>query len=72
MASNGLVANPSKTTLMMLNNKTLEPVEIRVEVNTITQEKSSMLLGVQINDSETWDDQINGRGGVISALNQRL
>ena len=29
--------------------------EISVGVNTITQKKSSKLLGVQIDDSETWE-----------------
>ena len=74
MASNGLVANPKKTTLMILNhnNKSHTQVEVKVGQDTISQEKSSKLLGVIINESETWDDQINGRGGVVSALSQRL
>ena len=67
MASNGLVANPSKTTLMILNNnnKALDLVEVKVGSNMVTQQKSSKLLGVQINETETWEDQIKGKGGVI-------
>ena len=72
MASNGLVANPSKTTLMILNHKTDTPVEITVGGKTIIQEKSSKLLGVTINEKENWSTQINEKGGVISSLNQRL
>ena len=74
MASNGLVANPKKTTLMILNycNKAQDPIEVTVGSEKICQEKSSKLLGVIINDSETWEDQINGKGGVMSALSQRL
>ena len=50
MASNGLVANPHKTTLMILNYKSLnqDPIEVKVGTNTIKQEKSSKLLGVKI------------------------
>ena len=57
MASNGLVANPSKTTLMILNHKVETPVEIKVGQNTIKQEMSSKLLGVYINDKENWNTQ---------------
>ena len=74
MASNGLVANASKSSLMILNhyNKALDLVEVKGGANKVVQESSSKLLGVQINDSETWDDQINGKAGMVSALNQRL
>ena len=44
MASNGLVANPSKTCLMILNYKTKESVEIRVGDSIIKQEHKSKLL----------------------------
>ena len=40
-----------------------------VGVNTITQKRSSKLLGVQIDDSETWDKQIND---IISNLKEYL
>ena len=72
MASNGLVANPKKPTLMILNycNKNLPPVEVKVGSEIISQAKSSKLIGVTINESESWEDQINGKGGVVSSLNQ--
>ena len=59
---------------MILNytNKTQVPVEVTVGSEKISQSKSSKLLGVTINESETWEDQITGKGGVISALGQRL
>ena len=72
MASNGLVANPSKTTLMILNHNSDSAMEINVGGKTIIQEKSSKLLGVIINEKENWSTQINEKGGVISSLNQRL
>ena len=74
MASNGLVANSKKTSLMILNyqNKLNEPVVVNVGADKITQEKSSKLLGVIINESESWEDQISGIGGVLSSLSQRL
>ena len=72
MASNGLVANPSKTTFMLLNHKSESPVEIKVGGKNIAQEKTSKLLGVTINEKENWSTQINEKGGVVSSLNQRL
>ena len=72
MASNGLVSNPTKTTLMILNHKVQVPVEIKVGKVKIIQEISSKLLGVYINENEKWNTQINGKGGVISCLKQRL
>ena len=50
----------------------MDLIEVKVGANSITQQKSSKLLGVQINETKTWEEQINGKGGVVSALNQRL
>ena len=72
MASNGLVANPSKTTLMILNSKERTPLEIKVGDSTVNQVPTAKLLGVKIDESQKWKSQISGKGGVISALNQRL
>ena len=72
MASNGLKANPSKTTLMVLNGKNSAPMSITVGDSQVTQEKSAKLLGVQIDDDQKWSSQITGKGGVISSLNSRL
>ena len=46
MASKGLVAYPSKTTFMILNNnnKALDLVEVKVGANVVTQEKITKLL----------------------------
>ena len=59
MASNGLVANPSKTKLMILNHKSETPVEINVGGNKIVQEKSAKLLGVTINENENWSTHLS-------------
>ena len=46
MASNGLVANLSKTTLMIINYKSDTPVDINFGNAIIKQESSAKLLGV--------------------------
>ena len=71
MASNGLVANPTKTTLLVLNNRMEEEVKVKVGESYITQEKTTKLLGVNIDDELGWKNQVYGKGGVISTLNQR-
>ena len=72
MASNGLVANPNKTTLLILNNKGKEKVKIKIGEALISQVEDAKLLGVKIEDNQDWYKQIQGPGGVVSALNQRL
>ena len=73
MASNGLVANPSKTALLFLNSKEkCDPVEISIGTAKITQETSAKLLGMTLDDSQNWSTHFYGKGGVFSALNQRL
>ena len=75
MASNGLVANATKTTLMFLNEKkediTLEPRSIKVGSAKVLQEKNAKLLGVTIDDSQAWKSEIYGKGGLLSNLNSR-
>ena len=71
MASNGLVANPSKTTLLILNNRNGEEIEIKIGETKIKQDKEAKLLGVKIQDDQKWKVQIEGIGGVVSSLNQR-
>ena len=73
MASNGLVANPSKTALLFLNNKAKgDPIEINIGKVKITQEKSAKLLGMTLDDSQNWTTHFYGKKGVFSSLNQRL
>ena len=72
MASNGLVANPSKTTLMILNSKEKIPTEIRIGNAIVKQESSAKLLGVKIDESQKWKTQSSGKWGILSALIQRL
>ena len=47
-------------------------IKVKVGQATIKQEQSAKLLGIQIEDSQKWNEQINGVGGTISSLNQRL
>ena len=72
MASNGLKANSDKTTLMIINYKSEENVEIQIDNSKVTQEKSAKLLGIMVEDNLKWNNQIRGKGGVIPALNTRL
>ena len=79
MASNGLVANASKTALLFMNvggkkvlNGESQPIKIKVGNSVVTQVHSAKLLGMQIDDNQEWSSQITGQGGVISSLNSRL
>ena len=75
MASNGLVANPTKTVFMMLNNKKKENEgtrKITVGDHQIQESKSTKLLGMQIDNDQKWKSHFCGKGGLLSALNQRL
>ena len=63
MASNGLVANESKTVFMMMNNKksvTEEPRKIRIGNVEVTESTSSKLLGVVIDSDLKWRGHIFG------------
>ena len=74
MASNGLVANPKKTSLIILNQKVRkdEVIKIKIGNDYVSQEKSAKLLGVTFDSNQGWKTQIYGSGGVITSLNRRL
>ncbi len=73
MASNGLVANESKTVFMMINSKKYTEVEkIMICNSEVTESTSSKLLGMIIDNDLKWKVHIDGKGGVFSSLNQRL
>ena len=76
MASNGLVANQSKTVLMIMNNKITREeetlVKVRVRETLIEQEKSLKLLGIMIEENQGWKEHFMGKNGLISFLNKRL
>ena len=74
MASNGLVANPKKTTFIILNQRQRkeEIVSIKIGNEIVNQEKSAKLLGVSFDSNQGWKTQIYGSGGVIMSLNRRL
>ena len=55
MASNGLVANASKTTLIFFNAKLKEQVQtITVGNETVSSTKNARLLGITIDDNQKW------------------
>jgi hypothetical protein len=73
MASNGLVANPKKTSLMFLGTNKLatkESESLKIGKETVIQEFHVKLLGITIDSNQRWESQINGSGGVISAVTQ--
>ena len=73
MASNGLVANPNKTSFLMLNHKQKVPqLRLRIGREEVAREETATLLGVQFQDNQQWKTQIYGKGGVISSLNSRI
>ena len=73
MASNGLVANSSKTSFLLLNaGRTDYDVTVRIGEDQVKREESAKLLGIQFQDSLQWKNQIFGKGGLISSLNSRL
>ena len=71
MASNGLVANPKKTSFLFLNTPGSDQV-LKIGNDLVQRDTSAMLLGIQFQDSLKWKNQIRGKGGVLSALNSRL
>ena len=75
MASNGLVANPTKTAFMILNHKQEKgaiPEQIKIGQAVIMAESNAKLLGVTLDNNQKWKTQIQGVGGTISNLNSRL
>ena len=75
MASNGQIANPSKTALLLINNKQNENqvlYQMQIGKETVIQVITSKLLGMMMEDSQKWQNHITGKGGVIPSLNKRL
>ena len=74
MASNGLIANPNKTSLLFLNQKSNveNQITIRIGNDVITQERSAKLLGMTFDQDQQWKSQIYGKSGLVSSLNSRL
>ena len=60
MAANGLTANPTKTTFIVINDKEdgAGEREVRVGDALIKQEKSAKLLGITMDDNLKWSSQI--------------
>ena len=72
MASNGLVANQSKTEFLVLNEKNKEDgilYQIKVGEAQINRSDSTKLLGINIDDAQDWSNHYKS---LKNALNQRL
>ena len=76
MASNGLVANPNKTVLLLLGRKKTEAepntYTIKVGESSVTNSTHTKLLGMTIDAQQNWNEQFHGKGGLIASLNSRL
>ena len=71
MASNGLVANQTKTEFLLLNenqNDGHNLSEIRVGNSTIMRTAHAKLLGVKIDESQNWNEHLRC---LKASLNQR-
>ena len=76
MASNGLVANATKTIFMILNLTKTEcenaiTKEIKIDKAMVNRSDSTKLLGLTIDDKQNWKEQILGSNGLVNALNHR-
>ena len=76
MASNGLVANASKTVFMILNLTKTEAEEelarqIIIDGTPVIRSTDTKLLGVTIDEKHNWKEHFSGTKGLISALNKR-
>ena len=76
MASNGLVANATKTIFMILNLTKMEcenqaTKEIIIDNATVERSASTKLLGLTIDDKQDWKEQIQSASGLVNALNHR-
>ena len=75
-ASNGLIANASKTSFVILNLKKKDkqdgPITVKIGNEIVTQVESANLLGVTFNEKQDWKNQIHGPKGIILDLNRRL
>ena len=72
MASNGPVANQSKTEFLVLNEKNKTDgslYQIRVGDTTVTRTESTKLLGILIDEAQSWRHHYKAQK---TALNQRL
>ena len=73
MASNGLVANAKKTAFLILNGKQVNTdLCVSIGGESVKRESSACLLGIKFQDNLQWKDQIQSKGGLVSALNSRL
>ena len=73
MASNGLVANAKKTSLLLLNYKqTTPPLSVKIGSDIVTRQSTATLLGIKCQENQQWSNQINGKGGLLSGLNSRI
>jgi hypothetical protein len=76
MSSNYLVANPKKTSFMVMPGKAsgenMPLWEITIGESKIKESTSEKLLGMRIAQDLTWKEHIEGTGGVCSTLRQRV
>jgi len=74
MASNHLVANPSKTGLLIIRAKGSPQARrcVRLDGTVIQESESQRVLGMTLNNNLSWNEHIYGKGGLVSSLHQKL
>ena len=79
MASNGLIANAKKTSFMVLNcpemtteGTSTKDLAAKIGEDLVPRVKTATLLGIRFQDNQQWNEQIFGKGGLISSLNSRI
>ena len=73
MASNGLVADPSKTEFIVLINKQKEHCKkIIVGKAEVPKTGRVKLLGIKMDNDQKWNSHFWGKKELIQVLNQRM
>ena len=73
MASNFLSANPQKTGFLLIRkSKSTSIRSVEIGGKVIEEEPCHRILGVTINNTLSWKDHVIGKGGLLSAVYQRI
>ena len=73
MASNSLSANPQKTGFLLIKkNNATEKRDVKIDDKTIKEERCHRILGITVNNTLSWNDHVDGKGGLLNAVHQCL
>ncbi len=60
IASNGLLANPSKTVLIVMGDNTIKDKGVKIDQTEIKHSKVTKLLGMDVDSDQKWKTHYNG------------